>query len=160
MAGTGRDVAREVKPKVQLGLLEELLNWARSRSIWSLTFGLACCSIEMMAAYASHYDLMRYGVIPRPSPRQADLIIVPGTLTYKMAPILRRLYEQMPDPKYVLAVGSCAISGGCFYYDSYSALKGVKEVIPVDVFVPGCPPRPEAFFEGLLEIRRLIREGK
>ena len=136
---------------------EDLLNWARLSSIWQLSFGLACCAIEMMATSASHYDFDRFGVIPRPSPRQADLIIIAGTIVNKMAPVLRRLYDQMAEPKYVIAMGACAISGGPFFYNTYSVVKGADHVIPVDVYVPGCPPRPEALLEGMLMLQDKIR---
>ncbi len=136
--------------------MEQLLNWGRAGSLWPLTFGLACCAIEMMAAFAGRFDLDRIGVIPRASPRQADLIIVAGRATIKIAPIVRRLWEQMPEPKYVISMGSCATSGGPFYYDNYSILKGIDTVIPVDVYVPGCPPRPEALYEGVLKLQEKI----
>jgi NADH-quinone oxidoreductase subunit B len=139
---------------------EDLLNWARLSSLWQLTFGLACCAIEMMAASASHYDLDRFGIMPRPSPRQADVIIVSGTVTLKMASRVKRLYEQMPDPKYVVSMGSCSNSGGPYWNYGYHVLKGVDRVIPVDVFVPGCPPRPEALIEGLLKLQEKIRHEK
>lgn len=139
---------------------EDLLNWARLSSLWQLTFGLACCAIEMMATSASHYDFDRFGVIPRPSPRQADVIIVSGTVTLKMASRVKRLYEQMPDPKYVISMGSCSNSGGPYWNYGYHVLKGVDRVIPVDVYVPGCPPRPEALLEGLLKLQEKIRKEK
>jgi NADH-quinone oxidoreductase subunit B len=140
--------------------IEGMMSWARRSSLWPLTFGLACCAIEMMATNASRYDLDRFGIFPRPSPRQADLIIVAGTLTKKMAPVLKRLYDQMPEPKYVLSMGNCANCGGIFYYDTYSVVKGVDEIIPVDVYVAGCPPRPEALIDGLLSLRERIAEER
>jgi len=142
---------------VLLTSVEALLNWGRAASLWPLTFGLACCAIEMMAAFAGRFDFDRIGVIPRATPRQADLILVSGRATIKMAPIIRRLWEQMPEPKYVISMGSCATCGGPFYYDNYSILKGVDTVIPVDVYVPGCPPRPEALYEGVLKLQEKIR---
>lgn len=133
------------------------INWARQSSIWALTFGLACCAIEMMAAYASRFDFDRFGVIPRPTPRQSDLIIIAGTVTKKMAPRIERLYHQMPDPKYVISMGSCSNCGGP-YYDAYSVVKGVDKVLPVDVYICGCPPRPEALMLGVFKLREKIRE--
>lgn len=140
--------------------MENVLNWARARSIWPLTFGLACCAMEMMQAMGTRFDLDRFGVIPRATPRQADLIIVAGRCTIKMAPVVRRLWEQMPEPKYVISMGSCATCGGPFYYDNYSILKGIDTVIPVDVYVPGCPPRPEALIEGVLKLQAKIQRER
>jgi NADH-quinone oxidoreductase B subunit len=139
--------------------VNNLVNWARSRSPWPLGYGLACCAIEMIATGASTHDLARFGAeVFRSSPRQADVMIVAGTVTHKMAPRLRRLYEQMPEPKWVIAMGNCASSGGEFW-DSYSTLQGVDTVVPVDVYVPGCPPRPEALLEGVLRLREKIAKG-
>ena len=142
------------------GRIEDLVKWSRSRSSWGATFGLACCAIEMMAAAASRHDLMRIGMIPRSSPRQADVMIVAGTVTMKMALRVKKLYEQMADPKYVVAMGSCATSGGPYWQHGYHVLKGVDIVIPVDVYVPGCPPRPEALIEGLLKLQEQILEER
>ncbi len=141
-----------------LTTVEAALNWGRASSLWPLTFGLACCAIEMMAAFASRFDLDRMGVIPRATPRQADLMIVAGRCSIKMAPIVRRLWEQMPEPRYVISMGSCATCGGPFYYDNYSILKGIDQVVPVDVYVPGCPPRPEALIEGILKLQEQIKQ--
>jgi NADH-quinone oxidoreductase subunit B len=135
-----------------LARVDDVLNWARESSMWPLTFGLACCAIEMMAAGAAHYDTDRFGVLFRATPRQADLMLVSGTVTKKMAPVLKRLYDQMPDPKYVIAMGNCACGGGPFYYDSYSVVRGVDLIVPVDLYIPGCPPRPEQLIDALIEL--------
>jgi NADH-quinone oxidoreductase subunit B len=147
---------------VVLTALDSILNWSRSNSLWPLTFGTSCCAIEvMMAAGAARHDFARFGAeVARPSPRQADMLVIAGTIVKRMAPLLRTLYEQMPEPKYVIATGSCAISGGPFIYNSYTTVRGADQVIPVDVYVPGCPPRPEAFLYGILTLQRLIREGE
>ena len=136
-----------------------LLNMSRKYSMWVYQWGLACCAIEMGAAFASpRYDVMRLGVIPLPaSPRQADLIVVSGTVTDKMVPSVKRLYEQMPDPKYVLAMGACATGGGPYYKYGYTVMKGVDRIVPVDVYIAGCPPRPEALLEGLMKLQDKIR---
>jgi len=138
--------------------IEQATNWARQSSLWPMTFGLACCAIEMMAAGASRYDMDRFGAGAfRASPRQADLMIVAGTVTYKMASRVRRLYNQMPDPKFVIAMGACTVGGGPYFKWGYHVVKGVDLVVPVDVYVPGCPPRPEALLEGLMRIQDKIR---
>lgn len=142
---------------VVLARADELINCARSNSLWSLTFGTSCCAIEFMALGAARYDMARFGFeVTRNSPRQADLIMVLGTITYRMAPVLRRLYDQMAEPKYVVAVGGCTISGGPFTR-SYHVVKGIDSILPVDVYIPGCPPRPEAFFYGMMQLQRKIR---
>ncbi|VAX26276.1 NADH-ubiquinone oxidoreductase chain B [hydrothermal vent metagenome] len=142
---------------IVIAKVEDVMNWARLSSLWQLSFGLACCAIEMMATSASHYDFDRFGVMPRPTPRQVDVIIISGTVTLKMATRIKRLYEQMPDPKYIISMGSCSNSGGPYWEHGYHVLKGIDRIIPVDVYVPGCPPRPEALLEGLLKLQEKIR---
>ena len=135
--------------------VDALLNWARTGSMWPMTFGLACCAVEMMHAGAARLDLDRYGVVFRPSPRQSDVMIVAGTLVNKMAPALRKVYDQMPDPKWVISMGSCANGGGYYHY-SYSVVRGCDRVVPVDVYVPGCPPTAEALVYGILQLQKKI----
>jgi NADH-quinone oxidoreductase subunit B len=153
-----------IEENVLVTTLEQGLNWARESSLWPVTFGIACCAIEMMCAGAGRFDIDRFGAGAfRPSPRQADLMIVAGTISHKMASRIRRLYEQMPEPKYVIAMGACAIGGGP-YHSGYHVVRGVDLVVPVDVYIPGCPPRPESFLEGImrlqdkLEGQRIARE--
>ncbi len=144
--------------QILVSSLERVLNAARGNSLWTLTFGLACCAIEMMATGASTYDWARFGFeVPSASPRRADMMIVAGTVVRKMAPVIKTLWEQMPDPKYVVALGGCAISGGPYVYDSYTIVRGVEEIVPVDVYIPGCPPRPEALLQGLMTLQERIR---
>lgn len=141
--------------------LDAVVNWARLSSIWPMTFGIACCAIEMMATGASKYDMDRFGAGAfRATPRQADLMIVAGTVTYKMAPRVRRLYDQMPEPKYVIAMGACVLGGGPYSLHGYHVVKGVDKIVPVDVYLPGCPPRPEALLEGLMRVQEKIRSER
>ncbi|MBF0614180.1 MAG: NADH-quinone oxidoreductase subunit B [Magnetococcales bacterium] len=149
-------VAQEVGERgFLLTSVDTLANWARTGSMWPMTFGLACCAVEMMQAGASRYDLDRFGIVFRASPRQSDVIIVAGTLTNKMAPALRKLYEQMPEPRWVVSMGSCANGGGYYHY-GYSTVRGCDRVLPVDVYIPGCPPTAEAFLYGILQLHKKI----
>jgi NADH-quinone oxidoreductase subunit B len=142
---------------VILSRVDDVVNWGRKNSLWPMTFGLACCAIEMMATGAANYDLERFGCgVFRATPRQADFMIVAGTVTLKMASRVKRLYDQMPDPKWVIAMGSCATKGGPYWKEGYSVLKGVDRVVPVDVYVPGCPPRPEALIDGLIKLQHKV----
>jgi len=144
-----------MSPNIIITSMDKIINWGRCSSLWPMTFGLACCAIEMMATYASHNDLDRMGIIPRGSPRQSDFMFIAGTVTKKMSQIVRRVYDQMPEPRYVISVGSCANSGGIF--DTYSTVQGCDSFLPVDVYIPGCPPRPEAFIDGIIKLQEKIR---
>lgn len=156
------EIPLELAPYVRFGLLEDLINRARANSLWPLTFGLACCAIEMMAAGASRYDLDRFGSgVFRPSARQADVMIFAGTISKKMAPVIRQLWDQMPAPKWAIAMGGCTIDGGPFkYQNQYAIVEGADKLVPVDVYIPGCPPRPEALIAGILKLQDKVRAGR
>ena len=149
-------VTQELSENVILTTVDDLYNWARLSSLWPLLFGTACCFIEFAALIGSRFDFDRFGLVPRSSPRQADLLITAGTITMKMAPALVRLYEQMPEPKYVIAMGACTITGGMFSVDSPTTVRGVDKLIPVDIYLPGCPPRPEAIVDAIIKLRKKI----
>ena len=154
---SAHNIAQEVKDKgFVLTSADKLFDWARGGSMWPMTFGLACCAVEMIHAYMPRYDLDRFGIIPRPSPRQSDVMIVAGTLTNKMAPALRRIYDQMPEPRWVISMGSCANGGGDYHY-SYSVVRGCDRIVPVDIYVPGCPPTAEALVYGILQLQKKIQ---
>ncbi len=149
-------VTSDLSENIILTSMDDLHNWARLNSLWPLLYGTACCFIEFAALIGSRFDFDRFGLVPRSSPRQADLLIVAGTVTMKMAPALVRLYEQMPEPKYVIAMGACTITGGMFSADSTTAVRGVDKLIPVDLYIPGCPPRPEAIFDAVIKLRKKV----
>lgn len=148
-----------MKPGFYVTTVENVFNWARAGSLWPMSFGLACCAVEMMHSAASRYDLDRFGVIFRPSPRQSDLMIVAGTLCNKMAPAFRKVYDQMAEPRWVISMGSCANGGGYYHY-SYSVVRGCDRIVPVDVYVPGCPPTAEALMYGIIQLQNKIRRNK
>jgi len=149
-------VTQELSENVILTTVDDLYNWSRLSSLWPLMFGTACCFIEFAAMIGSRFDFDRFGLVPRASTRQADLIVTAGTITMKMAPALVRLYEQMPEPKYVIAMGACTITGGMFTVDSPTAVRGVDKLIPVDIYLPGCPPRPEAIMDAIIKLRKKV----
>jgi len=155
-------MAEDARPFVRLAMVEDVLNLCRANSLWPITFGLACCAIEMMATGMAKYDLDRFGAaVFRPSPRQADLMILAGTISRKMAPVIKTLWEQMPEPKWSIAMGGCTISGGPFKYPGeYAIVEGAEKFMPVDVHVPGCPPRPEALIAGILRLEEKIKQGR
>lgn len=155
-ASSSTKVTEELANNLILTTLNDLYNWARLSSLWPLLYGTSCCFIEFACLIGSRFDFDRFGLVPRSSPRQADLIITAGTVTMKMAPSLVRLYEQMPDPKYVIAMGACTITGGMFSTDSYSTVRGVDKLIPVDVYLPGCPPKPEAIVDAVIKLRKKV----
>lgn len=153
----GMGIESQLGDNILTTTLSTMINWARKSSLWPMPFGLACCALEMMAVVAPRYDLARFGAeVFRFSPRQSDLMIVAGTLTYKMASVARKIYDQMPEPKWVIAMGACAVSGGV--YNTYSVVQGVDQIIPVDVYLPGCPPRPEALIHAIMEIQKKIEK--
>mmetsp|Transcript_15128 Transcript_15128/g.31182 ORF Transcript_15128/g.31182 Transcript_15128/m.31182 type:complete len:203 (-) Transcript_15128:18-626(-) len=154
---TGSPVSNNVEYTVSR--VDDLVNWARKGSLWPMTFGLACCAVEMMHSAASRYDMERFGMVFRASPRQSDVMIVAGTLTNKMAPALRKVYDQMPEPRWVLSMGSCANGGGYYHY-SYSVVRGCDRIVPVDIYVPGCPPTAEALLYGLLQLQKKVKGNK
>lgn len=149
-------VTKELSENVILTCLDDLYDWARLSTLYPMMFGTACCFMEFMAAFGPRFDLERFGAVPRATPRQADLMITAGTITMKYAPALVRLYEQIPEPKYVIAMGACTITGGMFSADSPTAVRGVDKLIPVDVYIPGCPPRPEAVIDGIIKLRKKV----
>jgi NAD(P)H-quinone oxidoreductase subunit K len=149
-------ISQDLSNNVILTSLNDIYNWSRMSSLWPLLYGTSCCFIEVAAMIGSRFDFDRFGLLPRSSPRQADLIITAGTVTMKMAPALVRLYEQMPEPKYVIAMGACTITGGMFSTDSYTTVRGVDKLIPVDAYIPGCPPRPEAIMDAIVKLRKKI----
>eukprot|EP00594_Rhizosolenia_setigera_P011115 CAMPEP_0178970292 /NCGR_PEP_ID=MMETSP0789-20121207/19439_1 /TAXON_ID=3005 /ORGANISM="Rhizosolenia setigera, Strain CCMP 1694" /LENGTH=209 /DNA_ID=CAMNT_0020656737 /DNA_START=18 /DNA_END=647 /DNA_ORIENTATION=+ len=153
------DVPVNNKVEYTVSRVDDLVNWARKGSLWPMTFGLACCAVEMMHAAASRYDMERFGMVFRASPRQSDVMIVAGTLTNKMAPALRKVYDQMPEPRWVVSMGSCANGGGYYHY-SYSVVRGCDRIVPVDIYVPGCPPTAEALLFGLLQLQKKIKGNK
>lgn len=152
------EITQDLTNNLVLTTLNDLYNWARLSSLWPLLYGTSCCFIEFAALIGSRFDFDRFGLVPRSSPRQADLIITAGTITMKMAPALVRLYEQMPEPKYVIAMGACTITGGMFSTDSYSTVRGVDKLIPVDVYLPGCPPKPEAIMDAVIKLRKKVAQ--
>jgi len=151
-------ITQDLSENVILTTVDDLYNWARLSSLWPMLYGTACCFIEFAALIGSRFDFDRFGLVPRSSPRQADLIITAGTVTMKMAPALVRLYEQMPEPKYVIAMGACTITGGMFSVDSPTTVRGVDKLIPVDVYIPGCPPRPEAIIDAIVKLRKKVAD--
>jgi NADH-quinone oxidoreductase subunit B len=143
---------------IVLTSVDALVNWSRGQSLWAMPMGTACCAMELIAASFSKFDFDRLGTFPRPDPRHCDVMVLAGTITYKMQPAIQRIWDQMPDPKYAIAMGNCTISGGIFYYDTYSVVRGADEFLPVDVYIGGCPPRPEALQDGIIQLRQIVKE--
>jgi NADH-quinone oxidoreductase subunit B len=143
---------------ILLTSVDALVDWARGQSLWAQPMGTACCAMELIAASFSRFDFDRLGTFPRPDPRHVDVMVLAGTITYKMQPAVKRIWEQMPDPKYAVAMGNCTVSGGIFYYDTYSVVRGADTFIPIDVYIAGCPPRPESLQDGIIQLRRVIKE--
>jgi NADH-quinone oxidoreductase B subunit len=152
----GKALARS-QGGIILTSVDALVDWSRGQSLWAMPMGTACCAMELIAASFNKFDFDRMGTFPRPDPRHTDVMVVAGTITKKMAPAVQRLYEQMPDPKWVIAMGNCTVSGGIFFYDTYSVVRGIHEFLPVDVYISGCPPRPESLQDGILRLRELVR---
>lgn len=153
----GRLLERVPGGGVILTSVDAVADWARGQSLWAMPMGTACCAMELIAASFNKFDFDRMGTFPRPDPRHTDVMVVAGTITKKMAPAVKRLYEQMPDPKWVVAMGNCTVTGGIFFYDTYSVVRGINEFLPVDVYITGCPPRPESLQDGILRLRELVR---
>ncbi|MDO9557803.1 MAG: NADH-quinone oxidoreductase subunit B family protein [Coriobacteriia bacterium] len=152
----GKALDRSPGGSIILTSVDAILDWSRGKSLWTMPMGTACCAMELIAASFSKFDFDRHGTIPRPDPRHTDVMVVAGTITHKMAPAVKLLYAQMPEPKWVIAMGNCAISGGIFYYDTYSVVRGVDEFLPVDVYIAGCPPRPEALQDAIFQLRKKV----
>jgi NADH-quinone oxidoreductase B subunit len=143
---------------IVLTSVDALVNWSRGQSLWAMPMGTACCAMELIAASFSKFDFDRLGTFPRPDPRHCDVMVLAGTITYKMQPAIQRIWDQMPDPKYAIAMGNCTVSGGIFFYDTYSVVRGADEFLPVDVYIAGCPPRPEALQDAIIQLRRIVKE--
>ncbi|MDZ4654677.1 MAG: NADH-quinone oxidoreductase subunit B family protein [Coriobacteriia bacterium] len=152
----GKALERSPGGGIILTSVDAIMDWSRGKSLWTMPMGTACCAMELIAASFARFDFDRHGTIPRADPRFTDVMVVAGTITHKMAPAVKRLYDQMPDPKWVIAMGNCAISGGIFYYDTYSVVRGVEEILPVDVYIAGCPPRPEALQDAIFQLRKKV----
>ena len=158
-SGPGLELPREPSgPGIVLTTVDALVDWARGQSLWAMPMGTACCAMELIAASFSKFDFDRLGTFPRPDPRHCDVMVLAGTITYKMQPAVQRIWDQMPEPRYCIAMGNCTVSGGIFYYDTYSVVRGADTFLPVDVYIAGCPPRPEALQDGVLQLRELVKQ--